>query len=90
MTKVNVHEAKTHFSRYLRRAMKGETIVLCLRNVPVAELRPIGGGGQERRPVGLDRGKLQVSEAFFDPLPDWLLEAFEGRSGDEPPPHGDE
>lgn len=38
MTRVNIHEAKTHLSRYVKRVVKGKTIVVCLRNVPVAEL----------------------------------------------------
>jgi antitoxin (DNA-binding transcriptional repressor) of toxin-antitoxin stability system len=41
MIKLNIHEAKTHLSRYLSRLAKGETITLCKRNVPIAEIRPI-------------------------------------------------
>ena len=41
MIRVNVHEAKTHLSRYLERVAEGESVVICKRNIPVAELRPI-------------------------------------------------
>lgn len=41
MIKVNIHEAKTHLSRYLERLSEGERIVLCKRNVPIAEIRPL-------------------------------------------------
>jgi len=41
MTKVNVHKAKTHLSRYLDRVEGGETVILCRHNKPIAEIRPI-------------------------------------------------
>ena len=41
MIPVNIADAKAHLSRYLGRVERGETILLCRRNVPVAELRPL-------------------------------------------------
>ena len=41
MMRVNIADAKTHLSRYLRRVKQGEVVVLCRRNVPVAEIRPL-------------------------------------------------
>ena len=80
MIRVNVAEAKTHLSRYLESVERGETVVLCRRNVPIAEIRAIPRPAQEPRPVGIDRG-MALPAAFFEPLPDDLLAAFEG--GDE-------
>ena len=80
MIRINVTEAKTHLSRYLRRVERGETIVLCRRNVPIAEIRPLAKQTREPRPVGVDRG-MTIPDAFFEPLPDDLLATFEG--GDE-------
>ncbi len=77
MIKINIHEAKTHLSRYLARLEKGERIVLCRRNVPVAELRPLPPVVTEPRPVGVAED-LSVPPSFFDPLPDDLLDAFAG------------
>ncbi len=77
MTKINIHEAKTHLSRYLARLEEGERIVLCRRNVPVAEIRPLPPRVAEPRPVGVVEG-LSVPASFFDPLPDDLLDAFGG------------
>ncbi|MBU0986838.1 MAG: type II toxin-antitoxin system Phd/YefM family antitoxin [Proteobacteria bacterium] len=79
MIRLNIHEAKTHLSRYLKRLEQGETILLCKRNVPIAEIRPLSAGRAEPRPVGLARGEFAVSPEFFDPLPDELLDAFEGK-----------
>jgi len=81
MIKVNIAEVKAHLSRHLERVENGETIVICRRNVPIAEIRPLARMPAERRPVGIDRG-MQVPASFFAPLPDAVLEAFEGR--DEP------
>lgn len=79
MIRVNIAEAKTQLSRHLERVERGETIVLCRRNVPVAEIRPLSPQRSTPRPVGIDRG-MQVPEIFFDPLPDEVLDAFEGGS----------
>ncbi len=81
MIRINIHEAKTHLSRYLPALERGETIILCKRNVPIAEIRPLPAERREPRPVGLMRGAFSVPETFFDPLPEETLRAFEGREG---------
>ena len=81
MLKVNIADAKTHLSRYLDLVERGETVVVCRRNVPIAEFRPVAKLHTEPRPVGIDRG-MTIPPEFFDPLPDEVLDAFEG--GGEP------
>ena len=78
MIRINIHEAKTHLSSYLKRLEQGEVIILCRRNVPIAELRPLPTPRQEDRPVGLARGEFEVPDSFFDPLPEEILRSFEG------------
>ena len=78
MIKVNVHAAKTHLSKYLARVAAGETVILCNRNVPVAELRPVPHRRTTRRPVGLARGRFEVPPSFFDPLSASELDAWTG------------
>jgi prevent-host-death family protein len=78
MLKLNIHEAKTHLSRYLERVERGETVVICRRNVPIAELRPVTPVPQAPRPVGLAKGQFVVPDAFFEPLPPEVVVAFEG------------
>jgi len=80
MIKINIHDAKTHLSRYLKRVAEGETVVLCRRNVPIAEIRPLPQPPGQPRALGLDAGRFTVQAEFFDPLPDDLLEGFEVRS----------
>jgi prevent-host-death family protein len=77
--RINITEAKNHLSKYLRRVKKGETILLCERNVPIAEICPIKPESRQLRPIGLDKGRFTVPPSFFEPLPDWLLDAFEGK-----------
>ena len=45
---------------------KGETVTVCRRNVPVAEIRPLPQVLEKKRPVGIDRG-MEVPASFFDP-----------------------
>ena len=80
MIKLNVHEAKTRLSRYLTRlSEEGEKIVLCKRNVPIAEILPLKPVRTESRPVGLAKGRFDIPAEFFEPLPEDLLAAFEGK-----------
>ena len=78
MIRLNLHEAKTHLSRHLRELAPGEVILICRRNVAIAEIRALPKRSEEPRPVGLARGELSVPDAFFEPLPDELVAAFEG------------
>ena len=59
----------------------GDRIILCRRNRPVAEIRPISGHQNGPRPDGLGQGLADLSETFFDPLPDDILDDFKGGSG---------
>jgi prevent-host-death family protein len=77
MKSVNVQEAKTHLSQYLNDVEKGEVIVLCRHNKPIAEIRSIQPVENRVPEFGIYDG-FGVSESFFDPLPDDLLRAFNG------------
>jgi antitoxin (DNA-binding transcriptional repressor) of toxin-antitoxin stability system len=83
MIRLNIHEAKTHLSRYLPRLEAGETIILCKRNVPIAEIKPIEPRRTEPREMGFMKGQFEVTDAFFEPLPEDLLAGFEGRAEGE-------
>jgi prevent-host-death family protein len=80
MIRLNVHEAKTHLSRYLDRVARGETILLCKRNVPVAEIRPLPAEREEPRPIGLAKGEFEIPPEFFEALPQELLDEFDGKA----------
>ncbi len=66
MTTININEAKTHLSRYARRVKRGETIILCDRNRPFAEIRPLTKSPVEKKRVlGKFKGQCPVPESFF-------------------------
>jgi len=78
MLKVNIHEAKANLSKYIAAAGRGEAVVICHRNVPVAELRALPRLRKEPRPIGLHRGKFKIPRSFFEPLPAEIQAAFRG------------
>lgn len=61
---VNIHEAKTQFSRLVDRAAAGEDIVIAKAGKPVARLGPLARGGARKRRLGLAAGKLVVPDDF--------------------------
>jgi prevent-host-death family protein len=79
MSKVNVHEAKTRFSRLLRRVAAGEEITIANRGVPVARLVPVPAEETTRK-LGVFRGQMTIPDDFDAPLPDDILDAFEGKA----------
>lgn len=81
MLKLNIHKAKAHLLRYLPELEHGETIILCKRNIPIAETRPLPKACVEPRPLGLaaDKG-TELPAEFFEPLPAQMLAAFNGKT----------
>jgi prevent-host-death family protein len=76
MDKVNIHEAKTKFSRLVQRAAAGEEIVIAKAGVPVARLVPFRRKRRKRR-LGLYPGAIRIHDDFDD-LPEDIRAAFEG------------
>jgi prevent-host-death family protein len=80
MTQVNIHEAKTHLSELLEKAMNGEEIVIAKAGEAMVRLVPVQ---QRNKSVfGMDEGKGWIAEDF-DTLPDDLLAAFYGEDESE-------
>ena len=75
MATINVHAAKTHFSRLLERVEQGEEVVIARAGKPVARLVPMEPAAEPRRP-GSARGLGRVGEDFDAPMPDEFLAAF--------------
>ncbi len=76
MKTVNIHEAKTHLSRLLKRVGAGEEIVIARAGKPVARLVPAGKSVVPRR-LGSERGRFRVPKNFDAPLPNEVLAGFE-------------
>jgi len=78
MRTVNIHAAKTHLSRLVEDAAAGEEIIIAKSGKPLARLVPLTAR-PGKRTLGRLEGKLRIPDDFDAPLPDWLLDAFEGR-----------
>ena len=73
MSIVNIHEAKTHLSKLLDRMLGGEEIIIARAGKPLARLLPVA----ERLPRVPDIARGKVTNAFFEPLPEEELQAWE-------------
>jgi prevent-host-death family protein len=73
MTIVNIHEAKTNLSMLLEKVQAGEELIIAKRGKPIARLCPLIA--PKPRTPGLLKG--EVSDAFFEPLPEDELAAWE-------------
>ena len=80
MTKLNIHEAKTHLSKYLRKVAAGEEVVICKNGEPVAQLIPFPKAKGKQRLLGTAKGMGTILPSFFDPLTE---EEFPGIGLDE-------
>ncbi len=76
-TPVNVHQAKTHFSKLLARVQAGEEIIIAKAGRPIAKIVPIQPEKEPREP-GTAKGKIWIAPDFDEPLPEEILKAFEG------------
>jgi antitoxin (DNA-binding transcriptional repressor) of toxin-antitoxin stability system len=86
MSKVNIFEVKAKLSEYLDRAARGERIVICRHNKPVAELRAIVDAVSRPRTIGPIPGRptFDLPLSFFEALPDDELEQWDGVVGSDP------
>lgn len=74
---VSVEEVEKDPHAYLHRVLEGETVVVFEKDRPVAEMRPLAERAG-KRPIGLAKGEFVVPDDFNDPLPEDVLELFEG------------
>ena len=65
MIQININEAKAKLSKYTKMVKGGETVVLCERNKPFAEIRPLDRKGSAPRVFGLSKGLFRVGPEFF-------------------------
>jgi prevent-host-death family protein len=71
MTIYNVHEAKTHFSKLIKRVLDGEEVVIAKAGKPVARLSPFVEEDLSPRVPGIDKGKVTIMPDFDAPLPEF-------------------
>jgi prevent-host-death family protein len=77
MQTVNIHEAKTNFSKLVDAASSGEEIVIAKAGKPAARLVPMEKVNVIRR-FGALKGKMQIGDDFDAPLPADIIASFAG------------
>ena len=65
MIQININEAKSKLSKYTRLVKSGETVILCDRNKPFAEIRPLDRRGSTPRVFGMSKGMFKLGPEFF-------------------------
>ncbi len=78
MLNVTIEEMQRDPLKYLDQVEAGETLVIFRLDKAIAEIKPVASR-QQLRPFGLCAGEFTVPDDFDDPLPDDLLNAFEGK-----------
>lgn len=77
-----LHEVKDQFSKYIEMVESGETIVVCKRNVPVAEIRPIEKKEKRTPVLGSAAGKHISLKSATQPMSEADLRSWEGDEDD--------
>ena len=75
MKTVNIHEAKTHFSRLVDEAAAGREIIVSKAGKPAARLVPLNRPTLRR--FGVLKGKIRMRADFMAPLADDIVDLFE-------------
>ena len=76
---VNVHEAKTHFSKLLRRVQSGQTVIIARASKPIARIVPLTEVAPSKRAFGAFKGYIECAPDAFD-VSDETADLFEGES----------
>ena len=78
MLQVNLEDIRKDISRFIQGVECGEKLIITSSGKPVAEVNPITIKSPEMRPYALCAGEFKVPDDFDDPLPNDILESFEG------------
>ena len=78
MDPINIHSAKTQLSKLIEAAERGEEVIIARAGKPVAKLVALQNQKPARK-AGSMNGRFEVPDSFFEPLPQDILDAFEGK-----------
>lgn len=79
MLSVTLDEIQRNLTTYLQQVAVGETIIIIQAGKPIAEIKPVSATSQQIRPYGLCTGEFIVPDDFDSPLPEEILNSFEGK-----------
>jgi antitoxin (DNA-binding transcriptional repressor) of toxin-antitoxin stability system len=72
-----VHQAKTQLSKLIASALEGEEVIIARGDKPVVRLTPVTPV-VNKRTFGAFKGQFELTDAFFEPLPDDELALWNG------------
>jgi prevent-host-death family protein len=72
---INIHEAKTHFSKLLKKVEAGEEVTISRAGVPVARLVAAKPAVKDR-PLGIFKDSVWIASDFDAPLPKDVLDQW--------------
>lgn len=75
MKPVGIYEARASLSQLVERALAGEDVVITRHGKPAVRLVPVEDPLPPRKPGAL-KGLFEVTDEFFEPLPEDVLAAF--------------
>jgi len=76
---VNMHEAKTHLSRLVRRAAGGEPFIIAKAGKPMVKVVPVEAAAEKKKSrLGFLKGQIQVPDDFDTMYQDEIIRLFEG------------
>jgi antitoxin (DNA-binding transcriptional repressor) of toxin-antitoxin stability system len=78
MSTISLQDVQQDPLAFFRRVEAGEAFVVFQGERPLAEVRPVATGATQPRPYGLCAGRFTVPADFDQPLPEDVLQEFEG------------
>ena len=67
MTQATIHQAKTHLSKLIQKALAGEEVIIAKRDKPLVHLEALTGTRTSRRIGGLKRWTKGMAADIDDP-----------------------
>jgi prevent-host-death family protein len=77
MSTVNIHEAKTHLSKLVDQAAKGEPFIIAKAGKPLVKVVPLDAPEKPRR-IGFMDGEIKIPDDFDRMYEDEIVALFEG------------
>lgn len=79
MKTVNIHEAKTHLSKLVEEAAKGEPFIIAKNGKPIAKVTAVDApSGKQVRRLGFMEGQFSVPDDFDTMFRKEIEDMFEG------------
>lgn len=81
METINIHDAKTHLSKLIEKAFRGESFVIAKAGKPMVKVTSIDSPEPSKvKRIGFLQGQIQVPDDFNQMDSDEVLGMFEGKA----------